>query len=279
MGVLDGVKIVEVSALGPAPLCAAMLADLGADVITVERPADDAGMPRPTEIYNRGKRSVVLDLKHPGSCDIVLELVDDANVLIEGMRPGVMERLGLGPDVCFARKPSLVYARMTGWGQDGPLKRTAGHDGNYIAISGALSMCVAEGLRPEPPPGLMGDVAGGALYCAIGILAAVLRARREGVGQVVDAAMVDGSAHLMNHLLSGADTRMSAPRAEAVLSLPEAARHPHNVARELYASIDGVLQVRAAPRFLSTPSAPTARVPARGQHTKEIMEMLGRRGA
>jgi alpha-methylacyl-CoA racemase len=278
MGVLDGLKVVELAALGPAPVCGAMLADLGADVIVIERPADDAGQPRPSETWHRGKRSVMLDLKMPGALDTVLALVAQADALIEGMRPGVMERLGLGPDVCLARRPSLVYGRMTGWGQDGPLKQAAGHDGNYIGISGALWMGTSPALRPEPPPGIYGDVAGGTLYLAIGLLAGVLRARKDGRGQVVDAAMVDGSAHLMNLLFAGAaaqggleNSRPRPTNLEPVLSPLQAARHPHNVERGVYTIRDGVLQATAAPRFPGTPSAPAARVPARGEHTHEVL--------
>ncbi|MGL3210569.1 CaiB/BaiF CoA transferase family protein [Bradyrhizobium sp. BR 1433] len=201
MGVLKGMKVVEIAGLGPGPFCGMLLADLGADVIAVERPAANADHPRPSEIYNRGKRSIILDLKKPGAADIVLQLVEGADALIEGMRPGVMERLGLAPDVCLARRPSLVYARMTGWGQSGPLAQTAGHDPNYVALSGALWLATAPGHRPEPPPTLLGDV-GGALYLAIGILAGVLRARKDGRGQIVDVAMVDGSAHMLNLILS-----------------------------------------------------------------------------
>ena len=278
MGVLDGLKVVEIAALGPAPACGAMLADLGADVIVIERPAENAGMPRPHETWHRGKRSVVIDLKQPGTADTVLMLVEQADALIEGMRPGAMERLGLGPEACFARKPSLVYGRLTGWGQEGPLKHVAGHDGNYIALSGALWMGTSPALRPEPPPGIYGDIAGGALYLATGLLAGVLRARKDGRGQVVDAAMVDGSAHLMNLLFASAFTRDGLDQLRPkettvvpVLSPLQAARHPNNAARGVYTVLDGVLQATAAPRFLRTPSSPTAHVPARGEHTSQVL--------
>ncbi|WP_246592113.1 CoA transferase [Aminobacter anthyllidis] len=179
-----------------------LLADLGADVIAVERPAKDAGAPRPWSICSRGKRSIVLDIKKPGAVDTFLELIDGADALIEGNRPGVMERLGIGPDVCLARRPSLVYGRMTGWGQYGPLSKAAAHDANYIALSGALWFATQPGQPPEAPPTILGDVAGGALYLAVGILAGILRARQDSTGQVIDAAMVDGSAHLLNLLVS-----------------------------------------------------------------------------
>ena len=205
MGVLDGMRIIEIAALGPAPFCGMLLADMGAEVILVERPAGGAGDPLAlgrNAIVHRGKRSIALDLKNPLAIEAVLRLVDGADALIEGMRPGAMERLGLGPALCHARNPRLVYGRMTGWGQDGPLAQAAGHDINYIALSGALWFSGAPGTPPTAPPTLVGDLGGGALYLAMGVLAAVLGARRSGRGQVVDAAIVDGSANLMNLLLS-----------------------------------------------------------------------------
>ncbi|MHB0773970.1 CaiB/BaiF CoA transferase family protein [Bradyrhizobium sp. 1.29L] len=201
MGVLDGMKVVEIAGMGSGPFCGMLLADLGADVITIERPVADAGRPRNWQIFNRGKRSIILDLKKPEAVDIVLQLVKRADALIEGMRPGKMERLGLGPNVCLALRPSLVYGRVTGWGQYGPLSEAAGHGRNYIALSGALWFSSPAGEAPEVPATLLG-LGGGALYLALGILAGVLRARKDGRGQVVDAAMVDGSAHLLNLLLS-----------------------------------------------------------------------------
>ena len=200
MSVLQGLRVVEIAGIGPGPFCGMLLADLGADVIAVERPTPSQGQARPSEIVHRGKRSLALDLKHPRARDVVLGLLDNADVLIEGMRPGVMERLGLGPEPCLARRPSLVYGRMTGWGQHGPLAQTAGHDSNYIALSGALWYASPPGEAPVTPPTLVGDI-GGALYLALGLLAAVLRARESGRGQVVDAAIVDTSAHMMNLLL------------------------------------------------------------------------------
>lgn len=364
MGVLKGVKIIEMVGLGPGPFCGMLLADLGADVIAVERPAADEGTPRPWELCSRGKRSIVLDLKKPGAVETFLQLIDGADALIEGMRPGVMERLGLGPDVCLARRPSLVYGRMTGWGQYGPLSQVAGHDANYVALSGALWLATQPGQRPDAPPGLLGDVAGGALYLAIGVLAGILRARQDGRGQVVDAAMVDGSAHLLNfaisflpdhyggsfgnarpaalgmhwdrpylcadgewivvqavepqfyaelirrlgldqderfvndqrnpgawatlgdelsalfktksrdewsRLLEGSDTCFA-----PVLAPEEAAAHPHNIARDIYNTIDGVLQTAPAPRFSVTPSAELVAVPPRGAHTKDVLAELQR---
>jgi crotonobetainyl-CoA:carnitine CoA-transferase CaiB-like acyl-CoA transferase len=198
MSVLKGIKIIELAGIGPGPFCGMLLADLGADVIVIERPG---GGELPAAITRRGKRSVALDLKSPESIATVLRLIEGADALIEGMRPGVMERLGLGPDVCLARNPRLVYGRMTGWGQDGPLAQAVGHDNNYIALSGALWYAGEAGQPPVAPPTLVGDLGGGALYLAVGILAGILNARGSGQGQVVDAAIVDGSAHLMNLML------------------------------------------------------------------------------
>jgi len=205
MGVLSGVRVIEIAGLGPAPFCGMLLADMGADVVLVERAGAAGGDPLSlgrNAIVNRGKRSIALDLKDAAALDAVLRLVDGADALIEGMRPGVMERLGLGPDACLARNPRLVYGRMTGWGQDGPLAHAAGHDINYIALSGALWFSGAPGAPPMAPPTLVGDLGGGALYLAMGVLAALLSARATGAGQVIDAAIVDGSANLMNLLLS-----------------------------------------------------------------------------
>ncbi len=196
-GVLAGLKIVEIAGLGPAPFCAMLLADLGADVIVIERPDErPVGQARPAEVFNRGKRSVRIDLKHAEGVAAALRMIEAADGLIEGMRPGVMERLGLGPQVCLARQPKLAYGRMTGWGQQGPLAQAAGHDINYMALSGALWFAGAPGQMPIAPPTLLGDLGGGALYLALGLLAAILRARQTGRGQVIDAAVVDGCAHL-----------------------------------------------------------------------------------
>lgn len=203
-GPLAGIRVLEMAGIGPGPFAGMLLADLGADVILVERPARpgspfDLGK---NNILNRGKRSICIDLKNPQAADLVLGLIEKSDALIEGMRPGVMERLGLGPEVCLARQPGLVYGRMTGWGQSGPLAQQAGHDINYIALSGALWYSGQPGQAPLAPPTLVGDLGGGALYLALGILSAILHARATGAGQVVDAAIVDGSASLMNLLLS-----------------------------------------------------------------------------
>lgn len=362
MGVLEGVRILEIAGIGPGPFCGMLLADLGAEVITVERPEGNAVQPRASAIFNRGKRSVVLDLKAPGAVDAVLTLVENADALIEGMRPGVMERLGLGPDVCLARNPRLVYGRMTGWGQHGPLAQAAGHDSNYTGLAGALWFASPTGQPQQAPTTMLGDIGGGALYLALGIVSGVLRARADGHGQVVDAAIVDGVAHMMNLLLSmyasrngnfergefsdvahwagrsyrcadggwvniaslepqfyaellsrlGLDSddrfvkgqwdaklwpelteelkKLFATRTRAqwcellegtdtcfapVLDPSESAEHPHMAARGVYATVDGVLQAVAAPRFSATPSALPSTVPQRGAHTREVLREAG----
>jgi len=196
VGPLQGVKVVEVAGIGPGPFCAMMLADMGADVIRVERRgAPMAGNPR--DFLNRGRRSIAVDMKNPEGVETVLRLVESADALQEGFRPGVMERLGLGPDECLARNPRLVYGRMTGWGQDGPWAQMAGHDMNYISINGVLHSFGQKGLPPQPPCNAVGDFGGGGMLLAFGIVCGILEARSSGQGQVVDAAMVDGSAVLM----------------------------------------------------------------------------------
>lgn len=202
-GPLSGLRVLEIAGIGPGPFCGMLLADLGADVVIADRRVGDSERVDlgPAAVTNRGKRSIAVDLKDPDDVETVLKLVEKSDALIEGMRPGVMERLGLGPDVCLARNPCLAYGRMTGWGQQGPLAQAAGHDLNYIALSGALWYSGQPGEPPMTPPSVVGDVGGGALYLAIGLLAAVMSARETGRGQVVDAAIVDGSAHMLNLLL------------------------------------------------------------------------------
>lgn len=202
-GPLKGLRVVELAGIGPGPHAATILADLGADVVRVERPggAASAGA-RETDLLTRGRPSVALDLKVPAAVAAVLDLVAEADVLLEGMRPGAAERLGLGPDECRARNPRLVYARMTGWGQDGPMARTAGHDMNYIGLAGSLHGLGQTPERPQFPANLLGDFGGGSTYLVIGVLAALLEARVSGEGQVVDAAIVDGAAHLNAMLAS-----------------------------------------------------------------------------
>jgi alpha-methylacyl-CoA racemase len=197
MGPLSGIKVVELAGIGPGPFCAMLLSDLGAEVLRIDRYESKGKRNPATDVLLRGRRSVAVDLKNPRGVETVLRLVDKADALIEGFRPGVMERIGLGPDVCSKRNPRLVYGRMTGWGQEGPLAAAAGHDINYIALTGALHSFARRGEKPVPPLNLVGDFGGGALYLAVGVLAALLEARSSGKGQVVDTAMVDGAAHLM----------------------------------------------------------------------------------
>ncbi len=198
MGPLQGVRILEVAGIGPGPFAAMMLADMGAEVLRLDRVGGGRG-PRgvPASVLDRGRRSVALDLKHPDAVELVLRLVESADALTEGFRPGVMERLGLGPDVCLARNPRLVYGRMTGFGQEGPYSGMAGHDINYIALAGVLHHIGRRGEAPVPPINLVGDFGGGGMLLAFGVVCALLEASRSGQGQVVDAAMVDGSAVLM----------------------------------------------------------------------------------
>jgi alpha-methylacyl-CoA racemase len=196
---LHGVKVVEVAGIGPGPFAAMMLADMGADVIRVDRAGNvmggDPASP-PSDVLNRGRRSIALDLKSPSGVETLLELVDQADALVEGFRPGVAERLGFGPDLCLERNPKLVYGRMTGWGQDGPYAQAAGHDINYIALGGVLAHLGREA-QPTPPINLVGDFGGGGMLMAYGIACGLISAGRTGEGQVVDAAMIDGSSTLM----------------------------------------------------------------------------------
>jgi alpha-methylacyl-CoA racemase len=196
MGPLSGIRIVEFAGIGPVPFAAMLLSDMGAEIIRIDR--KPARTPRNTEIYYRGRRAVALDLKKPEGTEAALKLIAKADALLEGFRPGVMERLGLSPEVCLARNPRLVYGRMTGWGQTGPLAHAAGHDINYIALTGVLHAIGEKGGKPVPPLNLAGDFGGGALYLAFGIVCGILEARRSGRGQVVDAAMLDGAASLMS---------------------------------------------------------------------------------
>ena len=197
-GPLTGVRVVELAGIGPAPFAAMLLADLGADVIRVDRPGGTptAAAPPPYDVLTRGRPSVVVDLKHPDGARVVLDLAARADVLIEGFRAGVAERLGIGPDECLAVNPALVYGRVTGWGQDGPLAPTAGHDLTYLARTGVLHAIGEADRSPQPPLNLVGDFGGGAMYLVVGVLAALLEARSSGEGQVIDAAVVDGTAHL-----------------------------------------------------------------------------------
>lgn len=198
MGALDGIRIVEIDGLGPVPFAAMLLADMGADVIRIARPGHNPLAEMGATVLHRGRDKLLVDLKSPEGVEAALRLIGKADALIEGFRPGVMERLGLGPDACLAGNPRLVYGRMTGWGQDGPRAMTAGHDINYIAIAGALGAMGEAGRPPVPPLNLVGDYGGGAMMLALGVLAGVISAGRTGQGQVVDAAMTDGTAALMS---------------------------------------------------------------------------------
>ncbi|ODT62365.1 MAG: carnitine dehydratase [Phenylobacterium sp. SCN 69-14] len=353
-GPLSGLKVVEFAGIGPGPFCGMLLSDLGADVVRIDRKGQ--GRASPADITSRGRRSVGLDLKTPAAIETCLKLMEGADAVFEGFRPGVMERLGLGPDVALARNPRLVYGRMTGWGQFGPYANAAGHDMNYIAITGALH-AIGTGDKPVPPLNLVGDFGGGALYLAFGLLAGVLNARETGKGQVIDCAMSDGAASLMamfygfkaggiwkeqrraNLLDGGAhfyDTYQCAdgkwisigsiePQFYAlllektgvddpdfaaqmdrgrwdglreklaaviarktqaewtdimgatdvcfapVLDLDEAPRHPHNVARQTFVELGGVVQPAPAPRFSATPGAIQGPPPAIGAHDREAL--------
>ena len=221
MGPLAGLKVLELEAIGPAPFCGMLLADMGADVLLVDRPTDPGlgfKRKRSSDVMLRGRRSITLDLKTPAGIAAVLDLIARADALIEGFRPGVLERMGLGPDILLARNPRLVVGRMTGWGQDGPLSPRAGHDIDYIALSGALHAIGNAGGRPVPPLNLVGDFGGGGMLLGFGVLAALIEAQRSGKGQVVDAAMVEG-AGLLTTMFWGmaAESQWSDRRGENVL--------------------------------------------------------------
>lgn len=194
MGPLQGIKVIEFAGIGPGPFCGMMLADMGAEVIRIDRPNTPGGM---GDVLARGRKSIAVDLKTEAGKETVLALIEQADALIEGFRPGVMERLGLGPEDCLAKNPKLVFGRMTGWGQDGPLAKAAGHDINYISLTGALHAIGRAGEKPVPPLNLVGDFGGGGMLLAFGLVCALLESRQSGKGQVVDAAMVDGAAALM----------------------------------------------------------------------------------
>ncbi len=201
MGPLEGIKIIELAGIGPGPFAAMLLADMGAEVIRIDRPKRDGpGIPLPdrVNVLNRGRRSVAVDLKSPEGIEVVLKLVEKADALLEGFRPGVTERLGIGPEDCMKRNPGLVYGRTTGWGQDGPMASVAGHDIGYIALSGVLDLIGPKDGKPVPPLNLVGDFGGGGMFLAFGLVCGILEARKSGEGQVVDAAMTEGSALLAN---------------------------------------------------------------------------------
>jgi len=222
MGPLAGVKVLEIAGIGPGPFCGMLLADMGAEVLRVDRasavPAEAPGEP-PLDFMARGKRSIAVDLKHPDGVETVLRLAEGADVIFEGFRPGVMERLGLGPDAVLARNPGIVYGRMTGWGQEGPMAQAAGHDINYIALSGVLDSIGRPGQPPTPPLNLVGDLGGGGMVLAFGIACALVERARSGLGQVIDCAMVDGSAVLMTMIYASLDMGMhSLERGTGLLS-------------------------------------------------------------
>ncbi len=365
-GPLTGYKVIELAGIGPGPFCAMLLADMGADVVRIDR-AQTVRIPPldgpSKDVSMRGKRSVAIDLKHPDGVATLLDLVEHADALLEGFRPGVMERLGIGPDECLSRNPRLVYGRMTGWGQDGPYAPWSGHDINYISLAGCLAHIGRHGEGPVPPLNLIGDFGGGGMFLAFGVVCALLEAQRSGQGQVVDAAMVDGSATLMamfwgmyqsgvwdaetrgaNLLDTGshfydayecadgkyvsvgsiepqfyaellrltgladdpefatqndkskwpalkariAEVFKSKTRDEwcalmehtdvcfaPVLTMPEAAEHPHNVARQTIIERDGMKQPAPAPRFSRTVPE-IARSPQHpGQGTRDALEDWG----
>jgi len=211
-GPLSGIKIVEFAGIGPGPFCAMLLSDMGAEIIRIDRKGARGGSP--ADIGSRGRKSVALDLKKAEGIEACLKLIESADVVQEGFRPGVMERLGLGPDVCLARNPKLVYGRMTGWGQTGPLANAAGHDINYIALTGALA-AIGRDEAPVPPLNLVGDFGGGAMFLVMGMCAAFFEAQRSGKGQVIDCAMTDGASSLMTFFYSWAAMGMQVPMREA----------------------------------------------------------------
>ena len=198
MGPLSGIRIIELEGLGPAPFAGMMFADMGAEVISITRKSAAADAPVANIISERGKKSIALNLKDPRGVEVLLTLCESADALIEGFRPGVAERLGIGPEQCLARNPKLVFGRMTGWGQTGPMAQAAGHDINYISLSGALHAMGRAGDKPVPPTNLVGDFGGGGMFLAFGVVSAILEASRSGKGQVVDTSMVEGSAALMH---------------------------------------------------------------------------------
>ncbi|NVO57844.1 CoA transferase [Rhodobacteraceae bacterium B1Z28] len=223
---LNGLRVIEIEGLGPGPFAAMLMADLGADVVTIHRKGGGVtpGMPE-RSVLDRGKRSIALNLKDDDDLAVAKRLIGTADALIEGFRPGVMEKLGLGPEPCHAQNPKLVYGRMTGWGQDSPLSDTAGHDLNYISLSGALWYASTPDQAPQTPATLVGDIGGGAMYLVAGILAGLLNAQRTGHGTVVDAAIYDGSAHMMNLLMSMRQTgNLSEARGQSLLDGPHWSR-------------------------------------------------------
>ena len=364
MGPLAGVTIIELAGIGPAPFASMLLADMGANIIRIDRArGDEPGirLPYRLNVMNRGRRSLSVNLKSPAGIATVLKLVEQADAFIEGFRPGVTERLGLGPDACLARNPRLIYGRMTGYGQDGPMASVAGHDINYIALSGVLSMIGERDRKPVAPLNLVGDFGGGGMFLAFGVVCGILEARASGKGQVIDCAMVEGAAMLANifnsfralgqlepqrganvldggaHFYDTYETRdggyvavgaiepqfykrllelMGLPQAEfepqmdktrwqawkvrftdvfksktraewgsileheeacamPILSIDEAAAHPHNRARGTFVEFAGVEQAAPAPRFSRTPGELKLPPPEPGEHTDAVLTEFG----
>ena len=299
-GPLSGVRVIELGGIGPGPFGGMLLADLGADVVRVDRAATGDGAPAGDhrgDVTGRGKRSILLDLKLTGDLEVARQLVDRADVLIDPFRPGVAERLGLGPDACLERNPRLVYARMTGWGQDGPLSHASGHDLNYIALAGALHPMGDPDRPPSPPLNLVGDYGGGGMLLGFGVACALFERERSGRGQVIDVAMLDGVARATwpqwdRGRWPQLHTRLEEIFASRTLDewraelegtdvcfapsvrVDEAARHPHVAARRTYVEEWGVLQPAPSPRFDRTPGAIRGRPPAPGEHTAEIRDEL-----
>lgn len=359
MGPLAGIKIIELAGIGPGPFCGMLLSDLGAEVIRVDRAG--GGSTRPKDVLTRGRKSIAVDLKSAEGKAVVLKLCESADALFEGFRPGVTERLGLGPEDCMAVNPKLVYGRMTGWGQDGPMAMAAGHDINYIALSGALSAIGRQGEKPVPPLNLVGDFGGGGMVLALGLVSAMLEAQKSGKGQVVDTAMVDGAAILMSMFYSMAAVGAMNPERGTnlldtgahfydtyetsdggyisigsiepqfyallvekagldaedfsaqmdqkrwpeykdklttvfktktrdewcelmegtdvcfapVLSMTEAAEHPHNKQRGTFTELDGVLQPSPAPRFSRTSPSVTHGSRFPGEDTAVVLKDAG----
>jgi alpha-methylacyl-CoA racemase len=270
-GPLAGLRVVEMAGIGPAPMCGMLLSDLGAEILRIDRPlSSDLGISRPLETnFNlRGRGTIKLDLKNSRSVSLALALVGKADCLIEGFRPGVMERLGLGPEQCLDRNPALVYGRVTGWGQSGPLAPYAGHDLNYIALTGALDAMGRSGERPPVPLNLIGDFAGGALFLAFGLLAGVLEARQSGRGQVVDAAMVDGVAAMMNSIRGlRAGGVFSADRGANVLDSGAYFYDVYRCADHRFVAV-GAIEKRFFDEFLSRLGVDPADLPAQDERDR-----------
>lgn len=235
MGPLSGFRIIELEGLGPAPFAGMMLADMGAEVISITRKSTPEGKPVENTISERGKKSIALNLKDPRGVEAVLKLCENADALIEGFRPGVAEKLGIGPEDCMGRNPKLVYGRMTGWGQTGPMSQMAGHDINYISLSGALGSIGRAGERPMPPLNLVGDFGGGGMFLAFGVVSAMLECSRSGQGQVVDVSMVEGSAALMGMMYSFLNNGTFGWRDERGVNLLDTGAHFY----EVYETSDG----------------------------------------